>query len=135
MHKDVEEILELIWTFKERSVPAEREKVVKESKVDGTSAYLDEMLRDKLIEQSDDIITLTPEGDTGGEGVIRRLRLAEWLLSNVLELEKDDKIDFKIKAKQFVKIDGQMAAIIPYEIVAWEKLFWFLKFLIPKLNI
>jgi type I restriction enzyme R subunit len=26
-----------------------------------------------------------------------------------------------------------MASIIPYEIVAWEKLFWFLKFLIPKL--
>ena len=26
-----------------------------------------------------------------------------------------------------------MASIIPYEIVVWEKLFWFLKFLIPKL--
>ena len=50
-----------------------------------------------------------------------------------LELEDDDKVDFKIKAKQFVKIYGQMASIMPYEIVAWEKLFWFLKFLIPKL--
>ena len=52
-----------------------------------------------------------------------------------LELEHDDKVDFKIKAKQFVKIYGQMAAIMPYEIVAWEKLFWFLKFLIPKLKV
>jgi len=52
-----------------------------------------------------------------------------------LDLEDDDKIDFKIKAKQFVKIYGQMASIMPYEIVAWEKLFWFLKFLIPKLII
>ncbi len=50
-----------------------------------------------------------------------------------LDLEDDDKADFKIKAKQFVKIYGQMAAIIPYEMVTWEKLFWFLKFLIPKL--
>ena len=50
-----------------------------------------------------------------------------------LELEDDNKVDFKIKAKQFVKIYGQMASIMPYEIVAWEKLFWFLKFLIPKL--
>ncbi|MGB0931985.1 MAG: type I restriction endonuclease subunit R, partial [Chitinophagales bacterium] len=50
-----------------------------------------------------------------------------------LDLEDEDKADFKIKAKQFVKIYGQMAAIMPYEIVAWEKLFWFLKFLIPKL--
>lgn len=52
-----------------------------------------------------------------------------------LELEEEAKIDFKIKAKQFVKIYGQMASIMPYEIVAWEKLFWFLKFLIPKLKV
>ncbi|GLI57776.1 hypothetical protein PM10SUCC1_32900 [Propionigenium maris DSM 9537] len=26
-----------------------------------------------------------------------------------------------------------MAAILPYEMIVWEKLFWFLKFLIPKL--
>jgi type I restriction enzyme R subunit len=50
-----------------------------------------------------------------------------------LDLEDDSKADFKIKAKQFVKIYGQMAAIMPFEIVIWEKLFWFLKFLIPKL--
>lgn len=52
-----------------------------------------------------------------------------------LELEDEAKVDFKIKAKQFVKIYGQMASIMPYEIVAWEKLFWFLKFLIPKLKV
>jgi len=50
-----------------------------------------------------------------------------------LELEDEEKADFKIKAKQFVKIYGQMASILPYEIVKWEMLFWFLKFLIPKL--
>ncbi|MDD3505862.1 MAG: DEAD/DEAH box helicase family protein, partial [Sulfurimonas sp.] len=52
-----------------------------------------------------------------------------------LELEDDDKADYKIKAKQFVKIYGQMASIMPYEIIGWEKLFWFLKFLIPKMII
>ncbi|MFN8274772.1 MAG: DEAD/DEAH box helicase family protein [Flavobacteriaceae bacterium] len=52
-----------------------------------------------------------------------------------LELEDADKADFKIKAKQFVKIYGQIAAILPYEVLNWEKLFWFLKFLIPKLII
>lgn len=55
--------------------------------------------------------------------------------NNGLELEDSEKADYKIKAKQFVKIYGQMASIMPYEIVAWEKLFWFLKFLIPKLII
>jgi len=52
-----------------------------------------------------------------------------------LELEDKAKADYKIKAKQFVKIYGQMASIMPYEVSAWEKLFWFLKFLIPKLII
>lgn len=50
-----------------------------------------------------------------------------------LELEDEEKKDIKIKAKQFVKIYGQMASIMPYERLEWEKLFWFLKFLIPKL--
>lgn len=49
------------------------------------------------------------------------------------DLTDDDKADFKIKAKQFVKIYGQTAALIPNEVVKWELLFWFLKFLIPKL--
>jgi type I restriction enzyme R subunit len=52
-----------------------------------------------------------------------------------LELEDDEKADFKIKAKQFVKIYGQISSIMPYEMLSWEKLFWFLKFLIPKLII
>jgi len=52
-----------------------------------------------------------------------------------LELEDIAKADYKIKAKQFVKIYGQMASIMPYEVPNWEKLFWFLKFLIPKMII
>jgi len=52
-----------------------------------------------------------------------------------LDLVDNEKADFKIKAKQFVKIYGQMASILPFEVVKWEKLFWFLKFLIPKLII
>jgi len=52
-----------------------------------------------------------------------------------LQLSEEEKADYKIKAKHFVKSYGQMAAIMPYEMVEWEKLFWFLKFLIPKLII
>lgn len=55
--------------------------------------------------------------------------------NSALELEEKGKADFKIKAKQFVKIYSQMASILPYEVLKWEKLFWFLKFLIPKLII
>lgn len=52
-----------------------------------------------------------------------------------LELNDDQKADTKIKAKQYVKIYAQMSSIIPYEVVGWEKLFWFVKFLIPKMMI
>ncbi len=50
-----------------------------------------------------------------------------------LELEDGTKIDYKIKAKQFVKVYGQVACIISYNNIQWEMLYWFLKFLIPKL--
>lgn len=50
-----------------------------------------------------------------------------------LELSNEGKIDIKIKAKHFVKVYGQLAAIISFENMNWEKLFWFLKFSIPKM--
>lgn len=59
--------------------------------------------------------------------------IAAYRFNSELDLEDEDKADFKIKAKQFVKIYGQMASIMDYEVLEWEKLFWFLKFLIPKL--
>jgi len=52
-----------------------------------------------------------------------------------LELEDEEKADFKIKAKQFVKIYAQLACIMPFDNIEWEKLHWFLKFLVPKLKI
>jgi type I restriction enzyme, R subunit len=51
------------------------------------------------------------------------------------DLDDVQRIDFKIKAKQFVKIYAQVAAIIPFNNVNWEMLHWFLKFLIPKLKV
>lgn len=51
------------------------------------------------------------------------------------DLDEEQRIDFKIKAKQFVKIYAQVAAIIPFSNVNWEMLHWFLKFLIPKLKV
>ena len=58
--------------------------------------------------------------------------LAALCFNQELELEDEEKADFKIKAKQFVKIYGQMASIMPYEVLAWKSYFVF-KFLIPKL--
>jgi type I restriction enzyme, R subunit len=51
------------------------------------------------------------------------------------DLDDEKRIDFKIKAKQFVKIYAQVAAILPFNNLNWEMLHWFLKFLIPKLKV
>lgn len=63
------------------------------------------------------------------------IQIAEERFNTGLNLEEKAKADYKIKAKQFVKIYGQMASIMPFEMIEWEKLFWFLKFLIPKMKI
>jgi len=68
-----------------------------------------------------------------GEQLSPIIDIAADRFNKEFELEDEEKADFKIKAKQFVKIYGQMASILPYEMIVWEKLFWFLKFLIPKL--
>ena len=50
-----------------------------------------------------------------------------------IEWPENGKADFKMKCKQFVKIYSRVAAIMPFEMKDWEKLFWFLRFLIPSL--
>lgn len=49
------------------------------------------------------------------------IQIGEERFKHELELEETDKADFKIKAKQFVKIYGQMASILPFEVLDWEK--------------
>jgi type I restriction enzyme R subunit len=48
-------------------------------------------------------------------------------------LDEDEQIDFKGKAKGFVRTYGFLASILPYTNPHWEKLSIFLNFLIPKL--
>jgi type I restriction enzyme R subunit len=49
------------------------------------------------------------------------------------DLDEDGQVDFKGKAKTFVRTYGFLAAILPYSNVEWEKLSIFLNFLVPKL--
>ncbi|MCR5456018.1 MAG: DEAD/DEAH box helicase family protein [Bacteroidales bacterium] len=55
------------------------------------------------------------------------------IYNNVIDWQDNGKADFKIKCKQFVKIYSRMAPIINYENLEWEKLYWFLRHLIPYL--
>jgi len=49
------------------------------------------------------------------------------------ELDEDGQVDFKGKAKAFVRTYGFLGSILPYTNADWEKLSIFLNFLIPKL--
>jgi len=49
------------------------------------------------------------------------------------ELDEDGQVDFKGKAKAFLRTYNFLATILPYSNAEWEKLSIFLNFLVPKL--
>ena len=49
------------------------------------------------------------------------------------QLDEDGQVDFKGKAKSFLRTYGFLAAILPYAYAEWENLSIFLTFLVPKL--
>ena len=49
------------------------------------------------------------------------------------QLDEDGQVDFKGKAKAFVRTYGFLASILPYTYAEWEKLSIFLNFLVSKL--
>ena len=51
----------------------------------------------------------------------------------VHELDEDSQVDFKGKAKAFVRTYGFLSCLLPYTNAAWEKRSIFLNFLTPKL--
>ncbi len=51
----------------------------------------------------------------------------------IANLDEDKQIDFKGKAKTFLRTYNFLATVLPYAVPAWEKLSIFLNFLVPKL--
>lgn len=49
------------------------------------------------------------------------------------DLDEDQQVDFKGKAKSFVRTYGFLSAVLPYTNAEWEKRSIFLNFLVPKL--
>lgn len=48
------------------------------------------------------------------------------------QLDEDGQVDFKGKAKAFLRTYGFLAQVLPYTNAAWEKLSIFLNFLVPR---
>lgn len=51
------------------------------------------------------------------------------------DLDKNKQIDFKIKAKSFLRTYSYLGKILEFNNQEWERLWWYLKFLVPKLFI
>ena len=51
------------------------------------------------------------------------------------ELSEENKVDFKVKAKAFVRTYSYLSKILDFKMPVWEKMWLYLKLLVPKLRI
>lgn len=82
----IEELLELVWTMRERGDTL-LDRVLSLAEQEHPAAILKEMERRGLITLGDNKVILAEDGAKRAEEIVRRHRLAEILLSEVLELE------------------------------------------------
>ncbi|MFZ6034063.1 MAG: type I restriction endonuclease subunit R [Melioribacter sp.] len=54
-------------------------------------------------------------------------------VAEYLNLDEDDQVDFKSKARTFIRTYNFLSTILPYTNASWEKLSIFLQLLVPKL--
>jgi DtxR family Mn-dependent transcriptional regulator len=82
-----EEILELLWTMREKG-PVNVEEFLRMTNEEGAEKFLGEMERARWISLREGQVAFLDEGERRAEEIIRRHRLAERLLSEVFELEE-----------------------------------------------
>ncbi len=86
-----------------------------------------------LVYSPADIDTLV-ERYLGGDARNRLDPILDQCVANYMDdLDEDQQVDFKGKAKGFLRTYGFLSSVLPYSHAAWEKLSIFLNFLVPKL--
>ncbi len=63
------------------------------------------------------------------------LDTAQHRFDEEIDWPENGKADFKMKCKQFVKVYSRIAALMAFDAPAWEKMFWYLRLLIPQLKV
>ena len=94
----IEEMLEYIWMLEEDHGKVESTLMDDKFGNEIAEKYLSEMVEKKLINLSDSIIAFTDSGRNRAKLIIRRHRIAERLLNDVLEMTGDE---FEVGACQF----------------------------------
>jgi DtxR family Mn-dependent transcriptional regulator len=85
--REIEEILELIWTLREESI-SDRSAVMQLTSEKNPAGILKKMQSDNLIRIEDEQIRLTKSGEKYAEQIIRRHRLAERLFRDVFRMNE-----------------------------------------------
>jgi DtxR family Mn-dependent transcriptional regulator len=90
-HPPVEEYLETIFSLEEEGIPVIQARLAErlDKAAPSVSEMLDRLEADGLIARTDRRITMTPEGAALARGVVRKHRLAERLLVDVIGLDWD----------------------------------------------
>ena len=86
---DIDELLELLWTLKERGVDS-LDEAIRISEQENPEAIIKTMEGDGLVKIENGRISLTKKGNAMAKSIIRRHRIAEVLLSQVFELRDED---------------------------------------------
>ena len=86
----IEEILEYIWILDENNDKADSMRMNDKFGKEPTDGYLKAMVEQKLINLRDSNITFTESGKERAKLIIRRHRIAERLLNDVLEMRGDE---------------------------------------------
>lgn len=92
--REIEEILELIWTLREENISM-RETILKTTSEKNPERILNSMLKQNLVTASDQDILLTSEGEKYARMIVRRHRIAERLFKDVFRMEEES---FEIEA-------------------------------------
>ncbi len=86
----IEEMLEYIWILEENNGKAESGRMDEKFGADIANNYLTEMVEKQLINLRDSRIVFTETGKGRAKLIIRRHRIAERLLNDVLEMRGDE---------------------------------------------
>lgn len=90
LDQPLEEVLESIWRRREEENDTSLSGLLREAPEPGTKVIVEQLAGRKLIEVSGDTIHLLRAGEDLAKAVIRRQRLAERLLSDVLDVPLEE---------------------------------------------
>jgi len=99
---NLEEILELIWTIGEENEQVEKDLLLKKIDMPEAEHKLKALIQEDYVKIRDNQVELTKKGRADARLIIRRHRLAERLLHDVLEVKEDTMDSSACKFEHFL---------------------------------